>query len=1584
MFLVVIKLSLFIQEVSSFLYVAGNDFEGKKEMGEAVSSGEVPIDMVGSRDNNGDKEGVELEREGNVVATSNVRSERRVIRSLKDEVSLSPENGESKSPESEAEKLTSQYWKVCSTINKERVNEKRYWTHLVFIHADNNLESMSLVDLGEMTSPLQTQTADHLHLVVYIDRCRDFTNRDVSVPIISCPESGLTNPKIRQESISQHFTGAYILYRWRLTRELRALFRKRFVWIILEDLGEVDSNSPEILSSFISRSLDAFPSIYSALTLWNHGSAWSGFGDDHDNADGNGMSLSEMYRGIKEGIVGSRVGGRSGESFYFEFKFDILGFDACLMMQFDVLEVMSSLASYILASEDNEPGHGWNFRSLNPVTRRGSAEDEVQMFGSDKIQEYRIATPLEYASRIVYGYTLHSQSYPLTLSLISTDLYRVFRFNLYNLFTVLYKCGGEGIGDILKKTVLNSKRIENCDMSNLCSCYDMGDMLELLRSYLSQEFSLDKSIQELLALTLDSYYEMQVASVNIQECRDPESEFYGNCEGDMHNSRDMIRSRSRSALAEREGGSFFLESRLTGVSIYYPDPDQQVLCRNELAARTLAKKYVKQTSNRWVQIISDILTNKPGQMCNLELTHHSKAGPEEEEEFDVKVNRTQLSVSPGEGSSEGEIVLTSRLDYQVVSSQTLISYPVNQGVGNLVPVSLIFPTRIKSKGMIVTNYRHVGYEIHQERREGDSIVERRLSNLTLVTDLEREHFTGHFMYYEKEEMEREAVEKASIAYLVFNKTLGSPKLLVSSPEGMSEKPREEGGFLVPILYYLKVDSRRNQYFDQMYRSICSLYARFSEYLNGLSYPLIGMDILPRYDELSIKSRRVQLVAMVQRDKSFRWRDEVGLRERSYVLAGGLEEKRVLISRYSITSDGYDELSTLGIGNIFQGESFGRDLSLEWPGRECNENWLEDKICDIFCTNDNKDCEQVLVDRGAEKRDPARNQENVGYKKALPHFLESPSIHVECDLLDGKVCWRNSKCLKSRVSNMGGSSSSYALGNMASPQHEDEDLESSRRRHQMELNNMVRNYCICDEGFQHQVVKVIDSKTGSIFFRHNCEDINECEEHDRQLKVEEKEQKQGDIYMGYNTNHAVYPSIERTREVTGILNSPFSSVKKHVVTPSGLKKPCHPLAVCINKQGGYDCICKPGYYGDGKKTCIQENVCPGELSRDDIASRGSLPGLRDGDSLMREASCPKGLQCMATQEFDGVGLSDSESQMLSLFSDDLQDSSGQHYCGCKKGYRISFLGDLRCVDVDECEERESGKLLSGCGEDSLCTNTVGSYICSCPVGWDGNGIVCIPKGERRDIALKVELSGVFERIMPMGYENFVDSFKQSMVQVLGIDEGGVEVVDIGLDNALGVIRVVVHFKSGMSGRRLLAGKGGVLEEDEHFNLKKAEEFVGKLRNSTSDWYKRTYLGMSFGDMVNPGRIEMTRVERRGLGGSETKVSRVVSGLLPDRVYVFIHSSPFGKTMLTLTLITFLVWLGLCFLGLVLALRRVQGGGRGRTGRPERTKREEVEMKDLDASPAGSSSGAERRERRELREEEAFAGSREEKRSRSYNH
>ena len=105
----------------------------------------------------------------------------------------------------------------------------------------------------------------------------------------------------------------------------------------------------ESLSDFIRWTKDNYPADRYMLVLWDHGGGLTyGYGYEQLNkrADGdNSMPTGEIAEAVKDGGV----------------QFDLIGFDTCLMQDFDLAYRLEPYADYFLASEESESGFGWNY-----------------------------------------------------------------------------------------------------------------------------------------------------------------------------------------------------------------------------------------------------------------------------------------------------------------------------------------------------------------------------------------------------------------------------------------------------------------------------------------------------------------------------------------------------------------------------------------------------------------------------------------------------------------------------------------------------------------------------------------------------------------------------------------------------------------------------------------------------------------------------------------------------------------------------------------------------------------------------------------------------------------------------------------------------------------------------------------------------------------------------------------------------------------------------------------------------------------------------------------------------------------------
>uniref|UniRef100_UPI00358DE755 transmembrane cell adhesion receptor mua-3-like isoform X4 n=1 Tax=Myxine glutinosa TaxID=7769 RepID=UPI00358DE755 len=146
--------------------------------------------------------------------------------------------------------------------------------------------------------------------------------------------------------------------------------------------------------------------------------------------------------------------------------------------------------------------------------------------------------------------------------------------------------------------------------------------------------------------------------------------------------------------------------------------------------------------------------------------------------------------------------------------------------------------------------------------------------------------------------------------------------------------------------------------------------------------------------------------------------------------------------------------------------------------------------------------------------------------------------------------------------------------------------------------------------------------------------------------------------------------------------------------------CHPNATCSNTVGSYICTCSSGYTGDGHN-CTDLDECSsnnGGCSHTCLNTVGSF-----------ECSCPPG------QQF--VPGSSTTCEASGLCGGELCDSNAD----CQAGSCVCHVGwsgnGITCADNDECSSP------TACHPNATCSNTAGSYVCTCKHGHVREGHVC---------------------------------------------------------------------------------------------------------------------------------------------------------------------------------------------------------------------------------------------------------------------
>lgn len=203
------------------------------------------------------------------------------------------------------------------------------WTVLVYMAADNNFAQASEQDLEEMQ---KVGSTDDVNLLVFWD-----------------PGKGKA--------------GYYYVQKGSLR--------------LLQPLGNVNSSSSVTLQRFITFAKTYYPAERYALILWGHGSGWRGRGIAfYDSSTYGGyqvfMSIPDLARALRSAGV----------------RFDLIGFDSCIMGMVEVAYEIRSLGNVMVASETvgYYPG-GWNYSFLEKLVENpfSSPEDLARYI----IERYR-------------------------------------------------------------------------------------------------------------------------------------------------------------------------------------------------------------------------------------------------------------------------------------------------------------------------------------------------------------------------------------------------------------------------------------------------------------------------------------------------------------------------------------------------------------------------------------------------------------------------------------------------------------------------------------------------------------------------------------------------------------------------------------------------------------------------------------------------------------------------------------------------------------------------------------------------------------------------------------------------------------------------------------------------------------------------------------------------------------------------------------------------------------------------------------------------------------------------------------------
>jgi hypothetical protein len=255
---------------------------------------------------------------------------------------------------------------ACPSVSAD---QRADWTILIYMNANNNLESDAIDNYKQM---MAIGSSKNVKVIV------EFARRG--------------NDK--------RFEGWNSTYRLEVKKNEPPL--KKYA---IEDIGIRDMGDGKTLTDFVSWGRKKYPASHYMLVIWDHGQGWRimsllssmhlqtlskrNFEENSKFAGADGASPVRRDQSVPNPVKSSSYDEASGHFLYNREladsvrsalgneKLDILAFDACLMAMMESAYAFKDIADYLAASEELEPGLGWNYtiflQKINETSSKSSA-----------------------------------------------------------------------------------------------------------------------------------------------------------------------------------------------------------------------------------------------------------------------------------------------------------------------------------------------------------------------------------------------------------------------------------------------------------------------------------------------------------------------------------------------------------------------------------------------------------------------------------------------------------------------------------------------------------------------------------------------------------------------------------------------------------------------------------------------------------------------------------------------------------------------------------------------------------------------------------------------------------------------------------------------------------------------------------------------------------------------------------------------------------------------------------------------------------------------------------------------------------
>ena len=209
------------------------------------------------------------------------------------------------------------------------------WTVMIYLDADNELESAGIDDINEME--MVGSTTD-VNIVVQVDR--------IPYNVLASNNYGAYD-----DASNSNWTTTRRYY---ITQDFNPI---QINSQLIIDLGELNMGDPQTLIDFTSWAVSNYPAKKYLLVIWNHGGGFRSPAYTKDIAwdytsGGDKITMPELEDALSD------ITAQMGKNI------DIVGMDACLMAMTEVAYQIKDYGDILVTSEEVEPGDGWPYDTI--------------------------------------------------------------------------------------------------------------------------------------------------------------------------------------------------------------------------------------------------------------------------------------------------------------------------------------------------------------------------------------------------------------------------------------------------------------------------------------------------------------------------------------------------------------------------------------------------------------------------------------------------------------------------------------------------------------------------------------------------------------------------------------------------------------------------------------------------------------------------------------------------------------------------------------------------------------------------------------------------------------------------------------------------------------------------------------------------------------------------------------------------------------------------------------------------------------------------------------------------------------------